>query len=297
MIRPIIAALCSLFIAISAFAQGGIPLKTGQKYVTAIVDHGSGWVQVKEFPGNQSSGTYSYPQKSFASFQFNGKVFTNNDVGLGPLPANTFIMKDGILQKIGDTIRCVWPNKDGVDLIQEIYPVLLEKSEQIVFRWKVLNKRSNSVVVAVQYLLDVQVGDGNYTNERVPIHTRYSSNHANWDVYTSTTGTGIPSIYFAFQYPPPNSPSFSLGLSGMGYTDNSFVNFGLTKPIRQTIGNWNDMIEMRWGPPVPLPNGSYTDGATLPENMKSVKVSFLVLYFIHFVSGRKVKVLRLTPLR
>lgn len=271
MIRPIIVLLVVL-LSSSLFAQLGVPLKTGQKYVTAIVDHGSGWVQVKIFPGKPNDGTLSYPQKSFVSFNVNGKVYTNNDVGLSsPLPANTIILKDGVLTKRAgakpntDTVVCTWSNKDGVDLIQEIYPVLLEKSEQIVYRWKVLNKRSDSVIVAVQYLLDIQVGDGHYINERVPIHTRYSSNHANWDVYTPTTGTGIPSIYFAFQYPPPNSPSFSLGLSGMGYTDNSFANFGLTIPIRQTIGDWNDMIEMRWGPPVPLPNGSYTDGATLLE--------------------------------
>ena len=139
MIRPVIVLLVAL-LSSSLFAQGGVPLKTGQKYVTAIVDHGSGWVQVKIFPGKPNDGTLSYPQKSFVSFNVNGKVYTNNDVGLSsPLPANTIILKDGVLTKRAgakpntDTVVCTWSNKDGVDLIQEIYPVLLEKSEQIVY--------------------------------------------------------------------------------------------------------------------------------------------------------------------
>jgi hypothetical protein len=284
MIRPIILFV-SLLISSSLFAQGGIPMKTGQRDVTAIVDHGTGWVQVKRYPGNNMDGTLSYYQKSFVSFSINGKVYTNNDVGLSsPLPANTFIMKDGVLSRIKgkktpetDTIRCVWPNKDGVDLIQEVYPVLFEKSEQIVFRWKALNKRSDSVVVAVQYLLDIQVGDQNYTNDGAPLLTRYGY-HPNWDMFTPATGAGIPWFYIGFQYPLPNSPSFDPGMSGMGLTDNTYANLGLTKPIRQTIGNWPDLIQVRWGPPTPLPNGSYTDVSTLLEfNSSLVKSNKEVL--------------------
>jgi hypothetical protein len=269
--RKLLLSTLILFITLSAFAQGGIPLKTGQKYVTAIVDHGSGWVQVKIFPGNNSNGTLSFYQKSFVSFNVNGKVYTNNDVGLSsPLPANTFIMKDGVLSKIAgksantDTIRCVWPNKDGVDLIQEVYPVLFDHSEQIVFRWKVLNKLASPVIVAVQYLLDVQVGDQAYTNDGAPLLTRYGY-RPNWETITPGYKDGIPPYYIAFQYPLPHPPTFDPGLSGMGYTDNSYANLGLTKPIRQTIGNWPDMIQVRWGPPTPLPNGQYTDCATLLE--------------------------------
>lgn len=264
MIRPTIAVICTLFVATSLFAQGGAPLKTGQKYVTAIVDHGSGWVQVKVFPGNTIDGSYSYPQKSFVSFNVGGKVFTNNDVGLAPLPANTFMLKDGILKKIGDTIRCVWPNKDGFDLIQDIYPVLFERSEQIVFRWKAFNKNSTSASIAVQYLLDVMVGDDNIVNDGSPILTRYGY-RPNWDVFTTSTGTGVPWFYATFQHKLPNSPTFDPGLTGVGYTDNTFANLGLTKPFRQTIGDWNKLIEVRWGPPTPLPNGQYTDAATLFE--------------------------------
>ncbi len=270
MMRPIIAVICSLFVAISVFAQGGIPLKTGQKYVTAIVDPGSGWVQVKIFPGKPYDGTLSYPQKSFVSFDVNGKVFTNNDVGLGVLPANTFILKDGVLTKRKgtrsntDTIVCTWPNKEGVDLIQEIYPVLLEKSEQIVFRWKAVNKTTSNVIVAVQYLLDVQVGIDNIVNDGSPILTRYGY-RPNWDMFTTGIGTGVPPFYLSPQNKLPNSPTFDPGITGTGYTDNVYVNLGLTKPYRQTIGDWNKLIEVRWGPPTPLPNGQYTDAATLFE--------------------------------
>lgn len=267
----VLAFLFCFFIGSVSYGQGGLPLKTGQRDVTAIVDHGSGWVQVKRYPGNNMDGTLSYYQKSFVSFSINGKVYTNNDVGLSsPLPANTFIMKDGVLSRIKgkslntDTIRCVWPNKDGVDLIQEVYPVLFEKSEQIVFRWKVLNKTSSPIIVAVQYLLDIQVGDQNYTNDGAPLLTRYGY-RPDWDKFEPSTGTGVPWFYIAFQYPLPNSPSFDPGLSGQGYTDNTVANLGLTKPIRQTIGNWPDLIQSRWGPPAPLPNGAYTDCATLLE--------------------------------
>src|SRR5262245_14752705 len=112
----------ALFLVVASscvFAQGGVPLKTGHKYVTAIVDHGSGWVQVKLFPGNVMDPVLNFYQKSFVSFMVNGKVFTNNDVGLpSPLPANTFILKDGVLSKRNgvkagtDTIVCTWENKD-----------------------------------------------------------------------------------------------------------------------------------------------------------------------------------------
>lgn len=260
----VVTVFLTFLLSTAAFGQGGIPLKTGKKYVTAIVDHGSGWVQVKEYPGNQFNGTYSYPQKSFVSFSVNGKVYTNNDVGLGTLPPNTFIMKDGVLTKTGDTIRCVWPNKDGIDLIQEVYPVLFERSEQIVYRWKALNKTQNPATIAVQYLLDIQVGNDNIVNDGAPILTRYGY-RPNWDVFTTSTGTGVPWFYVAFQYKLPNSPSFNPGLTGQGYTDNTFANLGLTKPYRQTIGDWNRLIESRWGPPAPLPGGDYLDCATLLE--------------------------------
>ncbi len=266
----VVSAFFAMCLSVAAFGQGGIALKTGQKYVTAIVDHGSGWVQVKQFPGNPISGSYSYPQKSFVSFSVNGKVYTNNDVGLGVLPANTFILTNGVLSKKKginpntDTIVCIWRDKDGVDLIQEVYPVLFERSEQIVFRWKALNKTQNPASIAVQYLLDVQVGVDNVVNDGAPILTRYGY-RPNWDVFTSSTGTGVPWFYVAFQNRLPNSPTFDPGLTGQGYTDNTFANLGLTKPYRQTIGDWNTLITVRWGPPAPLPGGEYRDCATLLE--------------------------------
>jgi hypothetical protein len=275
----VLIVIFGVFISALTYGQSGLAKRTGQRDVKGIVDPGSGWVQVKIFPGNTNDGTLSYYQKSFVSFSVNGKVYTNNDVGLpSPLPANTFILKDGILtvrpgkKANTDTIRCTWPNKDGIDLIQEIYPVLFEKSEQIVFRWMVHNKTPNPAVVAVQYLLDIQVGDMNYTNDGAPLLTRYGY-RPNWDMFTPSTGTGVPWFYIAFQYPLPNGPSFNPGLTGQGYTDNTVANLGLTKPIRQTIGNWPDLIQVRWGPPAPLPGGQYTDCATLLEWNAATAVS------------------------
>ena len=268
--RKLILSTFILFTTLPAFSQGGIPMKTGHRDVTAVVDPGSGWVQVKRFPGNIMDGTLSFYQKSFVSFSVNGKVFTNNDVGLPtPLTANTSILKNGILQRIGDTIRCTWANKDNVDLIQEVYPVLFDKSEQIVLRWKAMNNTGSPVNIAVQYLLDVQVGDGKYTNDGAAILTR-NGYSPQWRSYDGSDSNSIPAYYMAFQYPLPHAPSFDPGLDGTGYTDNSYHNLGLTKPIRLTVGDWTKLIAERWGPPSPIPTGHYTDASILLEYPESI---------------------------
>jgi hypothetical protein len=247
-------------------------LTTGHRYVTAIVDPGQGWVQVKLYPGRPQDGTLSYSKKSFVTFFVNGTYYTNNDVGLTPFPPNAQHLTDGVLSKIGDTIRCVWPNKNGVDLIQEVYPVLFERSEQIVFKWKAFNKTGAPIPISVQYLLDVQVGDQSYINDGAPILTRYGYRPI-WDQFTRTTNQGIPWFYIAFQYALPNSPTFDPGISGQGYLDNVNFNLGLTQPWRQTIGDWNQLIQVEWGPPAPLPSGNYADAATLLEFDASTALS------------------------
>jgi hypothetical protein len=266
-----ILALFLLLLSSGGFAQGKLPLTTGQTYVTAIVDHGSGWVQVKQYPGRNLDATLSYYQKSFVSYDINGAVFTNNDVGLpSPLPANTFILKDGVLSKRKgikantDTIVCTWANKNGVDLVQEVYPVLLERSEQIVYRWKAINKSSLSITASVQYLLDVQVGDKDYTNDGAPILTS-NGYSPTWKTFDGSSNASIPTFTMTFQYPLPNSPSFNPGITAANYTDSTYYDLGLTKPSRITIGNWPDMIPVRLGPPSPLPSGLYTDAAVLYE--------------------------------
>lgn len=270
MIRPIIAVICSLFVAASVFAQGGIPLKTGQKYVTAIVDHGSGWVQVKRYPGNQLDANLSYPQKSFVSFRVNGKIYTNNDVGLpSPLPANTFIIKDGVLSRIKgkssntDTIRCVWANKDGVDLIQEVYPVLFDKSEQIVFRWKVNTKDKTNIAAEAQFLLDLQVGVDNVVNDGPHCLTNFGYIYKSEYLPIPSNPTP-PSFFQAFQNRLPNSPSFDPGLVGTGFLDSvNGVQLYLRKPDSVSFGEWNEFITSPWGPPNPHPVGEYRDGSIL----------------------------------
>jgi hypothetical protein len=256
--------------SLSAFAQGGL-LTTGQKYVKAFVEDGGGWVQVKIFPGKPTDGTLNFPRMSFVSFNVNGKVFTNNHVGLSsPLPPNTFILTDGTISSIPgiipntDTIRCVWLNKDSIDLIQEVYPVLFERSEQIVFRWKAINKSSHTAIIAVQYLNDVQVGDSLGFNDASKMLTTYGY-RPNWDLFSASIEKDVPWFYASFQFPLPNNPTFNPGVTGIGYTDNIFANLGLTKPSQQTIGDWKDLIKVRWGPPSPLSNGLYNDGATLLE--------------------------------
>ncbi len=259
-----------LFPVSDALAQGGLPKTTGKPATrngkengcVAIIKPGTGLVTVKIWPGTNLDPTLSYADKSFVTFQVNGtKYYTNNDIGLAPFPANTSLLSDGVLTKVGDTVRCVWYNKEGVDLIQENWPVKLEQSVQIVYRWKAINHNVTPTAVSVQYLLDNQV----VSNDGSPILTRYGY-RPNWAQFAvGSPSADIPWFYIAFENTLPNSPRFNPGLGGQGYTDNSYFNFGLTRPTKITIGDWNNLIQSLWGWPFSLPNGKYVDVAMLFE--------------------------------
>ena len=260
--RILLAAITLFCINSAVFAQGGIPMKTG-KYlpngqgVTGIVKPGTGFVQVMIYPGIPSSSVLSFADKSFVTFLINGtKYFTNND--LLSLPANTQILSDGVLSMIEDTIRCTWYNKEGVDLIQEIYPVVFEKSEQIVFRWKALNHNSTPTAVSLQYLLDLNI----HGNDKSKVLTR-SGYRPDWFQFNNNPDS-VPPFYIAFENNLPNPPTFDPGISGQGYLDNTFYKLGLTKPSRVTVGDWVEFIKVLWGPPIGF-SGDYGDAAILLE--------------------------------
>jgi hypothetical protein len=233
-------------------------MSTGKKYVTAIVDQGTGWVTIRQFPGTVFNPSLTFPQKSFVTFQLNGnRFYTNNSVVA--LGANSFFLQGGYLSKTGDTVRCTWFDKDGVDLIQEVYPVLLDHSEQIIFRWKVYNKTATPITAAVQYLLDVDVNG----NDSAPILTRYGYRPI-WDMFSASSAPGVPWFYVAFE----NAlPTVNPGIMATGYTDNTLFNLGLTKPWRISTVDWNsNQVAVLWGPQTPFPSGSsIADAAVLLE--------------------------------
>jgi hypothetical protein len=263
--RKLLFTALIVLTTLSAFGQGGVPLKTGKKYVIATVEQGTGWVQIKEYPGDNTNAVYSYRNKSYVSWKLHDHIFTNNDVGLPfPTPANTHIMNDGVLTKVGDTIRCVWYNKNGVDLIQEVYPKQFEKSEQIVFRWKVKSYRSDTLNCAVQYLLDLQVGDQNSANDGPALVT--SSGYVDdWRIYSDSSTIKVPSFIQTLQYDLPNSPTFDPGITGLIQLDSTNGRqLGLQKPDSVTLGVWPELIQKQWGLPNPVPiHVAYHDRAML----------------------------------
>jgi hypothetical protein len=229
--------------------------------VMAHVYKGSGLVHIQMYPGLPTSPFLTFPQKSFVTFSIGSgstaKHYTNNDVGYA-LPSNFAPLTDGIVTKIADTIRCVWPNKDGLDLIQEVYPVVLTYSAQIIIRWKVYNNTNTPVPVTVQYLHDILI-DG---NDQAPVLTRFGYTPL-WNTYTNGGLPGMPWFYAAFKNALPNPPTFNPGTTGLGFTDDTYYNFGLQPPNRMTVGDWTKMVIVPLGPPSPLPSGQYNDCAVL----------------------------------
>ena len=268
--RKILLTALIVLTALSAYGQGGLPLKTGKKYVTATVEPGTGWVQVRQYPGNLLDGNYSHPKKSFISFEVNGKIYTNNDVGLGTLPPYVSVLTDGLLSKKKgqsvntDTIICTWANKDGVDLIQELYPVLFDKSEQIVIRWKVNTKDKTNVLANAQFLLDIEVGPvGSDLNDGPDCLTNFGYIKES-EYFPKFMKPSIPTFFQVFQYRLPNAPTFDPGLVGTGFLDSVYgIQLNLRKPDSVSLGNWNLFVSSLWGPPQPNPLGGYADGSIL----------------------------------
>jgi hypothetical protein len=227
-------------------------LKTGNQYVTGEVEDGTGFVTFFTSPGNPPNGDFlSFRDKSFFTAVVGNKYYTNNPYITKPssFAAN---LTDGVLSKIGDTITCTWSSKNGVDLIQEIYPVAFTHSGQIVIRWKVHNPAGSPVGVQIQYLLDDEVSN----NDRAIILTKYGYNR-NWNQF-SAGNPGIPPFFIAFQN---DLPTANPGIDGTGYFDNAVLQLKI--PTRITTGHWDDMVQQLWGPS--LLAGPYDDSAILYE--------------------------------
>jgi hypothetical protein len=237
---------CSVFAAHSSFAQ----FTTGNQFIVGNIDAPSaGLVTVLLPPGRITTDRQlSFDQHSYLTCMISGQLYTNND--RVALPPNGHLLTGGITAKNADTITTTWKNLNGVDIIQDIYPVAFTKSGQIVFRFKFNNHNANLVPVACQYLLDIQISDptvsataGHPNSDDGPwILTRWDYN-GNWRSYPGINP--LPWFYCAFLYRLPNAPTYQPGLSAQGYTD--YAPLGLIPPDRMTIGDWVLMINYPWG--------------------------------------------------
>lgn len=266
----ILAVLIVLCAQVQLHAQTKVTDKKG--YVTATIDpNNQGLITIRRAPGTNLDPILSYPQKSFLSVMVGDRIFTNNKTGtnIGNDPRFGGYLDNGITVKIADTIRTTWPNKNGCDIIQEVYPVSLEASGQIVMRWKLKNNQPNTPMWGqAQFLLDLQVG-GQTPNDGAPVLTRYGYRPI-WEQYNSASTYGIPWFFAAFENKLPNPPTFDPGITGVGYIYDVNYNLGLKKPTLITFGDWqyqpgvSALVDFLWGVSTQVQWGSsYTDAAVL----------------------------------
>ncbi|MBS1902345.1 MAG: T9SS type A sorting domain-containing protein [Bacteroidetes bacterium] len=196
----------------------------------------------------------NFYDKSFFTAKINGQYFTNNNVIQSPPPGTTklgppsqmFIVKGAV-----DTIRAIWAARNGVDIIQDVWPIKFTKSGQIMMRWSFKNLDTSSVVpIQCQWLNDVDISDPNDKNGQTandgPIFLHRYGYYDQWQQYPGTYSPNIPWFYICFLYNLPG-PKNSPGLAGQGYLDNPSI--GTTKPARITMGDWYTLAQSIFGPP------------------------------------------------
>ncbi|MFI5263390.1 MAG: hypothetical protein ACHQM6_02615, partial [Candidatus Kapaibacterium sp.] len=223
---------------------------TGNRHIWANVNGSSGLVQVLLPPGIWSSASFDFPEHSYFTCNISGSYYTNNSTIA--LPANAEYLQDGNTIKIADTIRTTWTSRNGVDIIQDIYPVLFSKSGQIVYKWKFRNTNGSPINVGCQYLQDVQITDPSdkkipNSNDGPTILTKWSYTPL-WQQYPDLiAGQGVPPFYIGFVHDLPDSPEFVPNLSGIGYLDYPSAPLNLIKPSQVTIGEWFTMTQTIFG--------------------------------------------------
>ena len=265
------------------FAQGSI--STHNQFIFAFVDQATGWVTVCPYDGNQNQGRIGFDQqlsfrdKSFFTCQIGSSYFTNNDV-IAPFPANASHLTDGTsilipsLNHFCDTVRTTWKNKNGVDIIQDIYPIAFTKSGQIVYKWRFVNNNGSPINVACQYLQDIQIYDphavqGGVANDGPLILTRWQYTPY-WEQYPNFTYPVLPWFYIGFLFQLPGGPGFNPGLSAMGYLDYGDP-LDLIKPFRMTTGDWYTLVSTIFGSGFTWPVNQTT--STGPDNAVLVEFS------------------------
>jgi hypothetical protein len=249
-------------------------LQTGNKYVVAHVLNDGGTIFIQVAPGRiGTDGQLNFLNKSYFSCKVGPTVYTNNNV-LAPIPANTKILSSpDTLYKIVDTCYFVWRKRNGVDIIQEVWPVIvgnLFPTGQIVMRWKFKpNDTSQFITCAAQWLNDIDIGDPtdkrtfhvsspvsftqvNATDGPIVLlpqgYNSAGTYQAMWQQYPGSVSPTIPWFYDCPLFPLPGpSGGGGPGLSGFGYLDYPYPPINTIRPTYVTIGDWYTMAQMNFG--------------------------------------------------
>ena len=268
-IFPILMFITITILIHSAYSQN---LQTSNRFVVGDVQRSNGKVCILIPPGIVSqSAQLNFYDQCFFSVAINGQVFSNNNIAT-ILPPGFRLLNDGKTSKIADTVRTIWYNKNGVDIIQDVYPILYEKSGQIILRWSIKNNLNTPASASCQWLNDVQITDPNdhthtgrvNSTDGPKILHRYGY-HLQWQEIPDPTTGGlqqIPWFYIAFLW---GLPDLNPGLSGQGYLE--FPPALTMKPTRMTIGDWPTMSLTGFGLNPAWPIGSLLsdDDAVLLE--------------------------------
>jgi hypothetical protein len=254
------ALLLVLALACSSPGTSRADLVTGNQFVWAKVDAGTGLISISEFPGVQFGEPLSYPEHSYLNVMINGRYFTNNSYP--PDTGNVFALRNPVLSMSGDTIICIWPKVYGVNVIQKVYPVLFSFAGQIVMSFSFQNPKGGvAATVQAQFLLDTDPGAA----DKAKILTPYQYN-LNWTQYPLSGK--MPWWFANFQHDLPGK-NYNVGVSGQGMIDDGPIGspLGLIVPDAVVVGDWYALSNDAWWNG-PLRFGPYTDSGVLFEWMQ-----------------------------
>ena len=166
-----------------------------------------------------------------------------------------------------DTIETIWEPQgpNTYEIIQDIYPVTfpIEGSGQIVFRFSVINLQNSPLSVVPQYLLDIELSDGDSVNDGAPITTRYGYMSTQWAGYPPTNS--IPP-YFVATLEALSSEHFPYMLAE-GYCNDSLAPepMNLIEPSLFAFTDWREVAtSWTWGfPSSPIQYPTIGDDALL----------------------------------
>ncbi|HWF44699.1 MAG TPA: T9SS type A sorting domain-containing protein [Candidatus Kapabacteria bacterium] len=245
-------------------------LTTGNKFVTAKVEDGSGVLTIVTTNGGYygNENLLTFRQTSYLTVRLQGQYWTNNDqIANNPAanwnstnPQYGGMLSNGTATRTGDTIQTVWKVPTG-EIIQDVYPVEYDYSGQIVMRWKYHCLVYNVIGAQMQYLLDTYVAG----NDEARILTRYGYRNQ-WTLYNAggnITYDPIPTFFQAFQHDLSAQYNYNPGVVSQG----TFIDqtLRLMKPDAVLVGDWTLLSYQLWGWPYSIPSGAYGDSAILME--------------------------------
>lgn len=208
----------------SSFAQPNLLVSSGK--TQARIATADGMI-------NFYSGTdlLSFQYKSFLTVKVGIKLYTNNDqppTGTTALPLST-------QTKEGDTVSNAW-SVSGATFVQRVFPKMTKNGRKIGVRFNATNAGADSVSVACQYLLDVQVGG----SDGSPVLYRDDYLESQNKKYASE----IPSYFAVIQNGLPNAPTYDPGLIAMAiYQDELSPSI---PPSLVVAGHWPDLERLAY---------------------------------------------------